>query len=341
MVKKFNSLIEIAKECPRNITIFKMIIKTWRTINNPDYKRIACKISGGSDSDIMLDLVWRCDKDNKVTYIWFDTGLEYQATKDHISYLEKKYDVHIQRQKAILPIPLSAKKYGQPFINKRVSDYLERLQRHGFQWEDESYDELIEKYPRCQTALRWWCNTAKSNQFCISRHKCLKEFLIKAKPTIPFSCKCCVYAKKKVGNKLMVDGQYDLDVIGVRKAEGGPRANAYKSCFDKRSDNWSDDQTGWDTYRPLFWLKNEDKRQYEEVYHVIHSDCYAKYGLRRTGCAGCPLGMDIQAELNAIKEYEPGFYQAAMHTFGDAYELTARYRQFKNDFPNEGDRCDN
>lgn len=329
MVKKFNSLIEIAKDCPQNITIFQMMIKAGQTINNPAYKRIACKISGGSDSDIMLDLVWRCDKDNKVTYIWFDTGLEYQATKDHISYLEKKYDVHIQRQKAILPIPLSAKKYGQPFINKRVSDYLERLQRHGFQWEDESYDELIEKYPRCQTALRWWCNTAKSNQFCISHHKGLKEFLIKAKPTIPFSCKCCVYAKKKVGDKLMTEGQYDLDIIGVRKAEGGPRANAYKSCFDKRSDNWNAEQIGWDTYRPLFWLKDADKHQYEEMYHVTHSDCYTKYGLRRTGCAGCPLGRDVQSELDAIREHEPGFYQAAVHTFGDAYEFTARYRQFK------------
>ena len=127
----------------------------------------------------------------------------------------------------------------------------------------------------------------------------------------------------------MTEGQYDLDIIGVRKAEGGPRANAYKSCFDKRSDNWNAEQIGWDTYRPLFWLKDADKHQYEEMYHVTHSDCYTKYGLRRTGCAGCPLGRDVQSELDAIREYEPGFYQAAVHTFGDVYELTARYRQFK------------
>ena len=45
----------------------------------------------------MLDIVWRCDKDNKVDYVWFDTGLEYQATKDHLKYLE-----NIQEKRLIL-----------------------------------------------------------------------------------------------------------------------------------------------------------------------------------------------------------------------------------------------
>ena len=39
----------------------------WSKINNSKYKNILCSISGGSDSDVMLDIVWRCDKDNKVT----------------------------------------------------------------------------------------------------------------------------------------------------------------------------------------------------------------------------------------------------------------------------------
>ena len=127
----------------------------------------------------------------------------------------------------------------------------------------------------------------------------------------------------------MNGGNFDLDIIGVRKAEGGPRATAYKSCFDRRSENWQEDRTGWDTYRPLFWLTNDDKRQYVEAYQITHSACYIQYHLRRTGCAGCPLGRDIQAELEAIREFEPKFYAACMHTFGASYELTERYRKFK------------
>lgn len=47
------------------------------------------------------------------------------------------------------------------------------------------------------------------------------------------------------------------------------------------------------------------------------------------GCAGCPLGRDIQAELEVIREFEPKFYAACMHTFGASYELTERYRKVK------------
>lgn len=196
-------------------------------------------------------------------------------------------------------------------------------------WEDEPYEQLARSYPNCQTALKWWCNTAKSEQFCIAHHKGLKEFLIQEKPSVRFSCKCCEYAKKKVGDRVMNEGNFDLDIIGVRKAEGGPRATAYKSCFDRRSDNWQEDRIGWDTYRPLFWLTNEDKRQYVEAYQIAHSACYTRYHLRRTGCAGCPLGRDIQAELEVIREFEPKFYAACMHTFGASYELTERYRKVK------------
>ena len=49
-----------------------------------------CSISGGSDSDIVLDLIHKIDDDKKVTYLWIDTGLEYTATKDHLNDLEQK-----------------------------------------------------------------------------------------------------------------------------------------------------------------------------------------------------------------------------------------------------------
>lgn len=329
MVRKADSLEELLKNCPENITIAKMMIKTWAKINSPIYQKIACKISGGSDSDIMLDLVWKCDKDNKVDYIWYDTGLEYQATRDHIQYLEKKYGIEIKREKAFIPIPLSSKKYGQPFLSKRVSDYIGRLQKHHFCWEDEPYEVLIQKYPHCQTALQWWCNTAKSKQFCIAYHVGLKEYLIENHPDFPVSCKCCVYAKKRVGDHIMETGHYDLDIIGVRKAEKGTRATAYKSCFDRPVNDWTNGDVSWDTYRPLFWLKNEDKRQYEIAYGIQHSACYWRYGLKRTGCVGCPLGRNVQEELSIIEIYEPKFYAAVEHTFGETYAFTERFNVFR------------
>lgn len=138
--------MELISNAPQNQTIGDNLVRAWSKINNPKYKKIKCSISGGSDSDVMLDICTKCDKDNKIEYVWFDTGLEYQATKDHLKYLENKYGIEIRSYKAIKPIPLSCKLYGQPFLSKRVSDYMSRLQKHGFKWEDEAFDKLLKKY---------------------------------------------------------------------------------------------------------------------------------------------------------------------------------------------------
>ena len=43
-------------------------------------------------------------------------------------------------------MPISCKEFGEPFISKTVSAFIERLQRNGFQWEDKPFIELLEKY---------------------------------------------------------------------------------------------------------------------------------------------------------------------------------------------------
>ena len=83
---KANTVEELLKTCPKNQIIGDNLVRAWSIINKDKYQKICCSISGGSDSDVMLDIIWRCDKDNKVEYVWFDTGLEYQATKKHLKY---------------------------------------------------------------------------------------------------------------------------------------------------------------------------------------------------------------------------------------------------------------
>ena len=130
MVNKSNNVDELIENCVENKVIGDNLIKAWSTINNDKYKKIVCTISGGSDSDDMLDIVWQCDKDGKVEYVWFDTGLEYQATKDQLKILEDKYGIIITKYRAIKPIPTTCKQYGQPFLSKYVSEMIQRLQRH-------------------------------------------------------------------------------------------------------------------------------------------------------------------------------------------------------------------
>lgn len=106
--------------------------------------------------------------------------------------------------------------------------------------------------------------------------------------------------KKDVSHKLIKENTYELNIVGVRRAEGGVRATSYKSCFSEGDD-------GCDNYRPLFWYKDSDKIDYENAYNVEHSDCYVVYALPRTGCAGCPFGRDFENELEVIQNMNQNF----------------------------------
>lgn len=151
------NLFEIIKNAPETSQLITdSIVITHSKLQQ--YNKILCSVSGGSDSDILIDLCQKFDDANKITYAFFDTGLEFRATKEHIEYLENRYNIHIECVKAIKPIPSCCKKYGQPFISKQVSEWIERLQRHNFKWEDKPFEELYKQYPNCRAALRWWCN---------------------------------------------------------------------------------------------------------------------------------------------------------------------------------------
>ena len=313
---------DVLKTCPENLEIFDSLIVTNYKLKN--YQKILCSISGGSDSDVMIDILTKLDIHRKITYVWFDTGLEYQATKDHLDFLERKYNVKIERRKAIKPIPTSCRQFGQPFLSKRVSDMIERLQRYGFEWEDCSFEELYEKYPKCKSALRWWCNAwGENSQFNINKNKYLKEFMVKNPPTFKISTVCCKYAKKNVAKKFIAEGGFDLNIYGVRKSEGGARATYYKNCFTDNSDRDKIDE-----FRPIFWYKNDTKRTYEKHYNVTHSKCYSQYGLKRTGCVGCPFGRKFEEELEIVEKYEPKLHRAVNKIFADSYTYTRKYREF-------------
>ena len=312
-----------------NYAIFDGYAKAQNVIQK--HNTAVCSISGGSDSDIVLDIIHNVDVRGKVTYFWIDTGLEYTATKEHIDYLEQKYGITIERVKAVKPIPVCVREYGVPFLSKYVSEQMMRLQAHGFKWEDKPLQELLAEYPNCKTALQWWSNACysdekgevKMSRFSIGQNKWLKEFIMQNPPDFPISNKCCEYAKKKPAKLFIKEKDADLDITGIRKSEGGIRSVNYKSCFSTGKEK------GCDTYRPIFWYKDLDKRIYEQHFDITHSRCYSEYGLKRTGCVGCPYSPNIVAELEVIQKYEPRLYDASVNIFGKSYEYSSKYREFR------------
>lgn len=306
-----------------------MLSKAWHEVKHHD--KIIASISGGSDSDILMDVLTRLDPDGEKThFVYFNTGMEYDATKRHLKDLEAKYGRSIEWIPPVLPIPTCCRQYGVPFWSKRVSDYIYRLQRHSFQWEDEPFDVLIKKYPRCRVAIRWWCNdwpkrdNGSESSFNIAYIPFLKEYMVQNPPRFSISAKCCEKAKKEPAAKYQAEQDFDLICNGVRKAEKGARSEAYSSCFTQAS-------TGPDHYRPLFWLSDKDKQDYKTDRQLKNSDCYEVWGMSRTGCPGCPYGKDFEQELELMQKYEPKFYKACLNIFGASYEYTREYLKFREE----------
>ena len=324
-----NNLTELDKllEMSPTLAIMDAFIIANHKINNVCYEKILVSVSGGWDSDIMLDMCTKLDRNNKCVYVFLNTGIEYQATKEHIKYLESKYGIEILELKAPIPVPLGVKKYGVPFLTKHCSEMIYRLQRHNFRWEDKSYEELIKEYPNCRSALKWWCNAhvnpnGKRSHLNINKHKLLKEFMVENPPTFKISAKCCDGAKKKPAKEMCKLDSFDLQCVGIRKQENGVRSQKYKNCF-----------TAGDTidnFRPIFWFSDEDKKEYDRAFNLTHSDCYGSWGMTRTGCAGCPFGSGFEDELEIIKKYQPKLYKAIVNIFGQSYEYTRKYREYKD-----------
>jgi 3'-phosphoadenosine 5'-phosphosulfate sulfotransferase (PAPS reductase)/FAD synthetase len=183
---------------------------------------------------------------------------------------------------------------------------------------------LEQGYP--EYMIKWWCNKYPYDNsiYNISYNKYLREFLIANPPTFKISSQCCEWSKKKVKKNIINAYNCDLMIVGIRKAEGGIRSAIYTNCYSC-NDNKADE------YRPLFWYNNEDKEQYVKHFNIKHSDCYEKWGFKRTGCVGCPFNRQLRQDLAITKQYEPNMYKAVNNIFKDSYEYTKQYRQFVAD----------
>lgn len=89
-----------------------------------EHPNAICSYSGGADSDIMLDLIERTREMHKlppVKYAFFNTGLEMQATKDHVKEVAEKYGVEIETFRPKTNIVMATREHGVPFVSKIMS----------------------------------------------------------------------------------------------------------------------------------------------------------------------------------------------------------------------------
>ena len=309
-----------------------------------EHPNAICSYSGGSDSDIMIDLIERTREIFSlppVKYAFFNTGLEMRATKDHVIDMAEKYGVEIEDYRPTVNIVQASRKYGIPFVSKIMSAGLSEWQKKNIPLTiAEEYElaedkegkriELRERYPKCESVINFLCccnskgETRPNIQLVINSSKYMRDFIGEYPPDFRISAKCCDYCKKQVAHR--VQKYYDMIITGERRDEGGmrsvPRKDNTALCFT---------ETGSGQYRlrPLYYVTDKDKAWYKERYGIRYSDAYEVYGLTRTGCCGCPISYKAVSDLEKIRPYEPNVVKAAWNIFGKSYEYRMKYNDYK------------
>lgn len=276
-----------------------------------------------------------------VKYVFFNTGLEMQATKDHVKETAEKYGVKIETVRPKINIVQATRRHGVPFVSKIMSGGLSDWQRKcvplSIADEYEQADdklakrkELKERYPKCESLINFLCccNAAgeprPNIQLVINSSKYMRDFIAEYPPDFKISAKCCDYCKKDVAHRIQKD--YEMVITGERRDEGGmrsvPRKDNTALCFTETAD-------GQYRLRPLYYVSDSDKAWYKEYYGIRYSDAYEVYGLTRTGCCGCPISYKAVDDLEKIRPYEPNVVKAAWNIFGKSYEYRAKYNKYK------------
>lgn len=311
-----------------------------------EHPKAICSYSGGADSDILIHLIEQTRHIFKlppVKYVFFNTGLEMMATKNHVADAAKKYGVEIETVRPKVNIVNASRRYGIPFVSKIMSYGLEEWQKKGVPMEiaDEynaaedkaaKRQELRERFPKCESVINFicCCNSAgeprPNIQLVINSSRFMREFIMENPPDFQISAKCCDYCKKQPAHRIQKD--YEMIITGERRNEGGmrsvPRKDNTAMCFT---------ETGHGQFRlrPLYYVSNADKAWYKDEYGIRYSDAYEVYGLTRTGCCGCPISYKAIDDLELIGRYEPNIKVAAWNIFGKSYEYRQQYNQFKAD----------
>ena len=309
-----------------------------------EHPNAICSYSGGADSDIMIDIIERTRETfglPPIKYVFFNTGLEMKATKDHVKEVSAKYGVEIEEVRPEISIIQSARIHGIPFVSKIMSSGLSEWQKKGIPlFIAEEYDqaedkaakrkELKERYPKCESVINFLCccNSAgeprPNIQLVINSSKYMRDFIGDYPPDFKISAKCCDYCKKNIAHK--VQKGYDMVITGERRDEGGMRSVPRKDCTTMC---FTETANGQYRLRPLYYVSDSDKAWYKEQYNIKYSDAYEVYGLTRTGCCGCPISYKAVEDLEKIRPYEPNVVKAAWNIFGKSYEYRKKYNEYK------------
>ena len=233
--------------------------------------------SGGKDSTVLSALIDMAIPNNQIPRLYANTGIELEMIKDFVSK-KAENDERIIMLKPSTPIMKMLKDNGYPFKSKMHSYMLDMYQRHGKILGVKNYLGEGERtaYRPCPKKLKY--------QFS-------ENFKLRV------SDKCCLKVKEEPMQNWAKEHNKPYYITGIMRAEGGRRSMAQCLAFKGKK---------LKAFNPLVAITKEWEEWFIKEHNIEICDIYKPpYNFERTGCKGCPFGLDIQHTLDTLQKYFP------------------------------------
>lgn len=246
------------------------------TINKFGEDNFYISFSGGKDSTVLHHLVDMAIPGNKIPRVFINTGIEYHDVVRFVKEVASKDDrvIIITNHTNIRN---TLEEYGYPFKSKEHSRHVNDFQKN-----------------ICVNAV----NRYVEGIYGFSCPKILK-YQFQDSFKLKLSSKCCDVLKKKNIKFFEKTSKKRINIVGLRMSEGGTR-HQHKECaiFDSKGK--------LKTFKPLNPCSDEWVDWFIEKYQIkLCKLYYPPFNFKRTGCKGCPFSLDLQKQLDVMKELLP------------------------------------
>lgn len=275
----FGEIIDmLAEESDNGLLLYDRLVKIWQIVNQYGEENFCMSYSGGKDSNVMHALFDIALPDNRIPRVYCDTGIELNAVRDFVKAKAAEDDRFVIIRPKV-PIKKMLEEEGYPFKSKFHSYLLRRWQN------PKSKKDSVRKYIK--------------GEYKSSEKRCpIKlKYMFDNDFSIKISNRCCDKLKKEPLTLYQKKHNFPIKIVGIMANEGGQRSQAkcLAFCGEKLK-----------AFQPLAPLTKAWEDWFIALFGIkLPAVYYPPYNFKRTGCKGCPFNLNLQHDLEVLKEYFP------------------------------------
>lgn len=264
------------------------------TIKKYGEENFYISFSGGKDSTVLHYLVDLAIPDNKIPRVFINTGIEYN---DIVSFVKS-----------------FAEKDNRFIIIAPSRNVKQTLEQYGYPFKSKEHSLKVGKYQdgsRAVSILKYKNRNYDDN----SRFQCPKilQYQYEDSFKIKLSDKCCYKLKKEPIHKWEKENKRSIAMTGMRKDEGGQRANI-AGCITTRGSKVV-------KFHPLLVVSEEWENEFITKNNIqLCKLYYSPYNFTRTGCKGCPFALELDKQLEVMERLLPAELKQCEYIWKPIYD---------------------